>query len=544
MSNTLGDQYRTELIKIESRVRGNYTYWMLSYGDRQRDLGFLKERVNSDSYPSLRPIAQELLDFITDHELFISQLKTGDRVIVIQGFGECKKGMTGTYFGEGNPNDSFIKIDGDTHPAGRRIITRLLFPVPQKEETKPASTIPWVTSLVDQPEASSDSASTELDTHQLVREMLLEPCPTTKKEIPMGRPKGSYGKARREREAAKKQQAVSVLVVADQKMKRGRKPGTKNKPKQVIQEVSQEEPIVEAKVIQSPAEVEQPSAPETIVEKPANIEVVETAEPASEPSRAIMLYQDNHPEEIFLIRDQCVFVPGFLFAKNVNGKRQIHVVTQTMQRGSEKRMRLVCSWLGDSGETWIPAVVISFEPPKLFMKEEDKFFYLTPTEYQRVYMTSCLVDLPVTIGSVEEVLAMHSLFQDRIVSLLEMYAIQHQGFSVKDEVLAVYAKLAKHNQLDFRRFASIIQIVFSDNPSEVENILQQFKKFLGQDVLERQPIQEILSKTTNRIRSQELAAQMKARMYRMTDHLELLSEAQLQQLEELLQNVGTPEEPS
>jgi len=136
---------------------------------------------------------------------------------------------------------------------------------------------------------------------------------------------------------------------------------------------------------------------------------------------------------------------------------------------------------------------------------------------------------------------MNALFQNRTVALLDQYASQHQGFSVKQDVLAVFAKLAKLNALDFRNFEAIVKMVFEDDPAELENIIGQFTAFLGHEVTSRLNVQKAITKEAELIRREQRELQVRNKMCNLTDHLSDLPEDQFQLLEERLKDVKNAE---
>lgn len=177
-----GDQYREEIRRINQRVRVNYVFWMLDYASRQQDINFLQARATGQSYPSLRLPAQELLDFISDHETFVRTLKPGDCVQVMKSSCDATTGMVGTYDGEANPCESYIRVtlpDDPKHPKSIRVNTRVLFP----PKTQPAKQMV-------QEKPSQPVYPQEQDPTAAVRALLTEQNPSYE-ERPMGRKKGS-----------------------------------------------------------------------------------------------------------------------------------------------------------------------------------------------------------------------------------------------------------------------------------------------------------------------------------------------------------------
>lgn len=549
------DKLAEDLLRIRKCAFEVFVFWMGNDEDRNRDILRLKEIRDGQSYPSLKNKASVLLEAIDTHLNFVAALKDGDQVQVMQTFDKVPKGSIGRYVCKLTPKLSLIALD--INPSQKRsTLTLLLFP-PEQEAIQTVFQKTAIDSISDVSETALPvSASTDSDSQQRVQDMLLEPNPKLSEEIPMGRPKGSRNKPKGTTPA----EQPPMTPVDGQKKKRGRPVGRSKAEKserQLEQETNittvgpvptapAEEPVNPTEEVHQavPAEGSSSSSmPEAIPEtadivsgEPVDIQSESAEKPVPEQPKAIIVRPNDHREEIFLIRDALAFSPGFLFAKNVEGARRIYIVMNASNRIVEKRTLLNCCVL-TVDQAWKSAIVMYYEPPKLFMKEEDRYYYLTSQEYKQVYTTNCFVGLPIPSAfTIQDVLDTYALYQKRIVELLRMYASQHAGFSMKNEVLAVFARLAKHNQLDYQCFESIIQIVFSDDPPELENILRQFKQYLGCDVTEHPRIQSLLAQVTDRIRQQDRLDKIQKRINTLLYDLPKLSEEQLSVIEDRLKN--------
>jgi hypothetical protein len=518
------DKLADDLLRIRKHVLEDFVFWMQTDSDRNSDIAQLTAIRNGHSYPSLQKVASGILDFISNHLKFVATLKEGDLVEAMQTFDKVPKGSIGRYICKLTPKLSFIELD--TGPIYKKSTLTLLLFSPVHEDIQTVLQ-----------EAAIDSASEtsrklspcegneEPDIHQLVQQMFLEPNPTVReRKSSMGRPLGSKNKKK-----VKGQIPVIQVTFPGQLKKRGRKPGGKNKPKQVSQPLQTQ--------AETPSSLDlpiQPSVEEVKVEQPV-------VAPIQEPSKAIMLYQPDRREETLPIRDLRAFEPGFLFAKIEQGARQIYVVRGNEGYLREKRVSLVCSKLDNPRKIWIDVLdFIHYDPPKVFTKQADMFFYLTPKEYQLVYTSPCFVGLPMRVQSIQEVMDTNILFQNRIVELLKRYAAHHQGFAAKQDVLAVFTTLAKDYILNEYVFSSIVQMVFNDSPADIYCVSQSFKKCLGDDAY-KPGVSYFLSHVADEVRREERIRQMKTKMYTLTGQLQNLPDNTLQLLEDRLKDVDTPQ---
>ena len=492
----------------------NFIFWLLSQHEREKvmnDLKYIQSLINYHRYSNE---ATDLLKIIEDHIAEVGAFEPSSRVVLLlkqsnipaESIGEVI--LTTAVVAE-------VKFDHDPKPA---TINKYLFRLETQETSESTVSVESVES--EEPLGSGkdlDAVSTTVPAS--------ESDESQTNPLNAGVGGGDDGT-----------DFLNRLSGQPEKKKRGPKKGTTYKKRTgvVVVETSASIQLHKSKetvVIDVPVESSEVKPQEDVAVSDAS--VVPTA-------LLVMDYVESleRVEETFLIRDLHAFEqPYFLFVKKEYGGRQIYVVTQA-DIADKKRISFVCSKLGFEHTTWVEVKqFMHFEPPTIFTKEEDKFFYLTFQEYQMVYTTQCLVDLPMRIPSIETVLNVNALFQDRIVDLLRQYALQNHGFSVKNEVLAIFARLAKHNLLDLGNFITIVQMVFEDDPVELENVYQQFTEYLGHDAAASPSIQSILSTSAEKVRRRERIHQMKTTMHNLTDQLQDLPDEQLQLLQERLNDV-------